>query len=191
MENNLTEWVSSVHFIHSVVSDSLRPHGLQHIRPPCPSPTPGAYPNSLSIESEMPSNHLILCHPLLLLPSVFPTIRVFSNESAHLSGLSEWAQCNLKNPVEEGCRGTGVRRGDDTGSMKNGDVTKKWVVRVEKACHEPRNNRQPLETLKTGKELFPRISRRNSALQKPWLYLTEINLELLTSKTVKHKFLLF
>ena len=37
---------SSVQFSHSVVSDSLRPHGLQHIRPPCPSPTPGAYSNS-------------------------------------------------------------------------------------------------------------------------------------------------
>ena len=36
----------------------------------------------MSIESVMPSNHLILCHPLLLLPSVFPNIRVFSNESA-------------------------------------------------------------------------------------------------------------
>ena len=35
----------------------------------------------MSIESTMPSNHLILCHPLLLLPSVFPSIRVFSNES--------------------------------------------------------------------------------------------------------------
>ena len=35
----------------------------------------------MSIESMMPSNHLILCHPLLLLPSVFPSIRVFSNES--------------------------------------------------------------------------------------------------------------
>ena len=38
-------------------------------------------PKLLSIESVMPSNHLILCHPLLLLPSVFPCIRVFSNES--------------------------------------------------------------------------------------------------------------
>ena len=36
----------------------------------------------MSIESVMPSNHLILCHPLLLLPSIFPNIRVFSNESA-------------------------------------------------------------------------------------------------------------
>ena len=37
---------SSVQFIHSVVSDSLRPHGLQHARAPCPSPTPGVYSNS-------------------------------------------------------------------------------------------------------------------------------------------------
>ena len=36
----------------------------------------------LSIESVMPSNHLILCHPLLFLPSIFPSIRIFSNESA-------------------------------------------------------------------------------------------------------------
>ena len=38
-------------------------------------------PKLVSIESVMPSNHLILCHPLLLLPSIFPSIRVFSNES--------------------------------------------------------------------------------------------------------------
>ena len=37
---------------------------------------------SMSIESVMPSNHLILCHPLILLPSIFPSIRVFSHESA-------------------------------------------------------------------------------------------------------------
>ena len=49
---------SSVHFSHSVMSSSLRPHGLQHARVPCPSPTPGAWSNS-SIESVMPSNHLI------------------------------------------------------------------------------------------------------------------------------------
>ena len=50
-------------------------------RLPCPSPTPRACSNSLSIESVMPSNHLILCHPLLVLPSVFPRIRTFSSES--------------------------------------------------------------------------------------------------------------
>ena len=57
-------------FSHSVMSYSLQPHGLQHSRPPCPSPTPRACLNSVSIESVMPSNHLILCH-ILLLPSVF------------------------------------------------------------------------------------------------------------------------
>jgi len=72
-----------VQFSHSVVSDSLWPHELQHARPPCPSPTPGVYPNPCpSPMSVMPSNHLILCHPLLLLPSIFPSIRVFSNELA-------------------------------------------------------------------------------------------------------------
>ena len=66
---------------HSVMSDTLWPHRLQHTRFPCPSPTPGACSNSRSL-SVMPSNHLILCWPLLLLPSILPSIRVFSNESA-------------------------------------------------------------------------------------------------------------
>ena len=61
--------------------DSLQPHGLQHARLPCPSPTPGAC-SLISIESVMPSNHLILCRPLLLLPTIFPSIRVFPNELA-------------------------------------------------------------------------------------------------------------
>ena len=75
-------WVSflSVQFSRSVLSDSLRPHGLQHARPPCPSPTPWTYSKLLSIESVMPSHHLILCCPFLL-PSIFPSIRVFFNES--------------------------------------------------------------------------------------------------------------
>jgi len=48
-------------------------------------------PKPMSIESVMPSNHLILCHPLLLLPSIFPSIRVFSNESAlHISWPKYW-----------------------------------------------------------------------------------------------------
>ena len=63
------------------MSDSLQPHESQHARPPCPSPTPAVHPDSTSIESVMPSSHLILCHPLLLLPPIPPSIRVFSNES--------------------------------------------------------------------------------------------------------------
>ena len=62
--------------------DSLQPQELQHTRLPCPLPTPGAYSKTHIIKSVMPSNHLILCHPLLLLLSIFPSIRVFSNESA-------------------------------------------------------------------------------------------------------------
>ena len=73
---------SSVQFSCSVVSDSLRPQESQHTRPPCPSPKSRSSLRLTSIESVMPSSHLILCHPLLLLPSIFPSIRVFSNESA-------------------------------------------------------------------------------------------------------------
>ena len=70
-------------FSFLIMSDSWWPHGLQHARLPCPSPSPRACSNSfMSIESVMPSNHLILCRPPLLLPSIFPSIRVFSNESA-------------------------------------------------------------------------------------------------------------
>ena len=65
---------------HSVMSNSLWPHGMQHNRLPCPSPTPGACSKLMSINSVMPSNHLIFCHPLFLPPSIFPSIRVFSNE---------------------------------------------------------------------------------------------------------------
>ena len=71
---------SSVQFSHSVVSDSLRPHESQHARPPCPSPSPGLHPDT-SIKLVMPSSHLILGHPLLFLPPIPPSIRVFSNES--------------------------------------------------------------------------------------------------------------
>ena len=73
---------SSVQFSRSVVSGSLRPHGPQHARPPCPITNSQSLPKLMSIKSVMPSNHVILCHPLLLLPSIFPSIRVFSNESA-------------------------------------------------------------------------------------------------------------
>ena len=94
MQKTLETWVLSLRltawnqvlllllFSHSVVSDSLQPHGLQHARLPCPSPIPGACSNSMSIELVMPSYHLILFCPLLLLPPVPPSIRVFSNESA-------------------------------------------------------------------------------------------------------------
>ena len=49
-------------------------------------------PKLMSIKSVMPSNHLILCHPLLFLPSIFPSIRVFSNKSAlHIRWPNYWS----------------------------------------------------------------------------------------------------
>jgi len=60
-------------------SDSLWPHGLQRARLPCPSQIPGACSNSCPL-SWLPSNYLLLCCLLLLLPSIFPRIRLVSNE---------------------------------------------------------------------------------------------------------------
>ena len=60
------------------MSESLRPHGLEHARLPSPPLSSGMF-SFMSNESVMPSNHLIPCRPLLL-PSVFPSIRVFSSE---------------------------------------------------------------------------------------------------------------
>ena len=75
-----------------VGSDSLWPCRLQHARLPCSSPSSQSLLQLMSIESVMPSNHLIIHHPLLLLPSIFPSIRVFSNESAlHIRWPKYWS----------------------------------------------------------------------------------------------------
>ena len=95
-QKHFAEWkksyiISSVQFSLSVVSNSLKPHEMQYARRPCPSPT-RSLPKLMCIESVMPSNHLILCRPLLLLPSIFPSIRVFSNESAlHIRWPKYWS----------------------------------------------------------------------------------------------------
>ena len=68
------------HCCCSVVSDSLRPHGLQHVRLPCPSPTPAACSNSCPL-SRWCHPTISSCHHLLLPPSIFHSIRIFSNES--------------------------------------------------------------------------------------------------------------
>ena len=72
--------ISSVQFSCSVVSDSLRPHRLHHARPPCPPPTPRAHSNSCYRVGDaiQPSHPL---SPVLLLPPIFPSIRVSSSES--------------------------------------------------------------------------------------------------------------
>ena len=76
--HRIQAWVTSVSCY--VVSNSLQPHELQHTSLPCPSLSPGVCSKFISIDSVMLSNHLILCLPLLLLPSIFPSIKVFSSE---------------------------------------------------------------------------------------------------------------
>ena len=75
--------MESVQFSHSVVSNSLQPHGLHAFLSITNSQSLLKLMSLklMSIESVMPSNNLILCHPLLLLPSIFHSIRVFSSES--------------------------------------------------------------------------------------------------------------
>ena len=68
-------------FSRSVVSNSLQPHRLQHASASLSINNSRSLLKLMSIESVMPSNHLILYHTLLLPPSIFPRIRVFSNES--------------------------------------------------------------------------------------------------------------
>ena len=72
------------------MSDSLRPHGLQHAALSITKSR--SLLKLVSLESVMPSNHLILCHPILLPPSIFPSIRVFSNESVlHIRWPKYWS----------------------------------------------------------------------------------------------------
>ena len=81
---------SSVQFSHSVVSDSVTPWTAAH-QASLSIVNSKSLLKFMSIESVMPSNHLILCHPLLLLPSDFLSIRVFSNESAlHIRWPKDW-----------------------------------------------------------------------------------------------------
>ena len=72
-------------FSHSVLSSSLQPQGLQHARLSCPSLSPGACSDSMSRWCD-PTISFSSCHPLLLLPSIFPSIKIFSNESTLPSG---------------------------------------------------------------------------------------------------------
>ena len=80
--HGVSDHTCSVQLSRSAVSDSLQPHGpAAHQASLCITNFRSS-PKLMSIPSVMPSNHLILCRPLLLLPSIFPSIRVFSNESA-------------------------------------------------------------------------------------------------------------
>ena len=74
------------------MSDSLQPHGLQHVSLLCLPPSLGVCSDSSPLSDWFYlTNHFILCSPLFLLPSIFPSIRVFSNELAvHISYLKHW-----------------------------------------------------------------------------------------------------
>ena len=72
---------SSVQFSHSVLANSLQPHESQHIHASLSITNSRSLLKLMPIELLMPSSHLILCHPLLLLLPIPPSIRVFSNES--------------------------------------------------------------------------------------------------------------
>ena len=83
---------SSVQFSHSVVSNSLQLHGLQHASLLCPSPTPGALQTHVHHGGDALQPSHPFCHPLLLLPLIFPSIRVFSNESVlHIRWPKYWS----------------------------------------------------------------------------------------------------
>ena len=82
---------SSVQFSHSLMSHSATTRTTAR-QASLSITNSWSLPKPMSIESVMPSNHLILCRPLLLLPSIFPSIRVFSNESAlHIRWPKYWS----------------------------------------------------------------------------------------------------
>ena len=98
--NFITQFFSSVQFSHSVMSDSLRPHTLQHARLPCPSPTPGACSNSHPLSQ--------WCHPTIS-SSVGPVssclqsfpasgsfpMSWFFTSGGQSIGVSYWAPCRF------------------------------------------------------------------------------------------------
>ena len=93
---------SSVQFIRSVVSDSLRPHGLHHTRPPCPSSAPRVYSNSCPLSRWCHQTISSSVIPFFSPPSIFPSIRVFSNESAlHIRWPKYWIFCFSISPSNE------------------------------------------------------------------------------------------
>ena len=85
------------HFSHSVMSDSWTAHQAS-----LSITSSQGLLKLMSIKSVMPSNHLILCHPLLLLPSIFPSIRFFSSEAVlHIRWPNYWSFSFSINPSSE------------------------------------------------------------------------------------------
>ena len=88
-------WMINKLQFSSVAQLCLTLHNPMHCskpRPPWPSPTLRVYSNSCPLSQLMASNYLILCHPVLLLTSIFPSIRIFSNESVlHIRSPNYWS----------------------------------------------------------------------------------------------------
>ena len=76
----------SIQFSHSVVSNSLQPHELQHVRPPCPSPTPGIYPNSCPLSQWSYTTISSSVIPFSSCLQSFPTSRSFQMSQLFASG---------------------------------------------------------------------------------------------------------
>ena len=93
---------------HSVMSDSLPSHGLQHARLSCPSLSPGVCLNSCPLSRwchlTIPSS----CHPLLLLPSIFPSMRVFPNESGLHIRWPEYWSFSISERIPKGKKSTAI-----------------------------------------------------------------------------------
>ena len=102
-ENSWQSSLEYVQFSHSVVSNSLWPHERHSAHQASLSITNSrSLLKLMSIELVMPSNHLILCHPLLLPPSIFPRIRVFSSESVlHIRWPKYWSFSFSISPYDE------------------------------------------------------------------------------------------
>ena len=89
---------SSVQSSHSVVSDPLWPHGLQHTRLPCLSPAQ----TRIRQVSDAISYSVLLLYPFLLPPSIFPSVKIFSNESVlHIRWPKYWSFSFIISPSNE------------------------------------------------------------------------------------------
>ena len=94
IQRKISRWSNTLLLLFSspVVSDSLQHHELQHTRVPCFLTMSCSFPKFVFIALVMSSGHLILWHPLLLLRSIFPSIRDFSNESpVHIRWPEYWS----------------------------------------------------------------------------------------------------
>ena len=95
----------SVQFSHSVMSDSLRPHGLQHARPPCPSPTLGVHPNSCPLSQWCYPTILSSAIPFFSCPQSFPASgsfqmsHLFTSDGQLIYNIYNMGCCNLMSHI--------------------------------------------------------------------------------------------